>query len=70
MNQFNWFNTKFEYIPHLRFQYGPYACLTVKFQHIGKSQIVDSDIDSLDSVWVYYDETQLDGRGIRSNAKD
>ena len=34
----------------LRFQYGPYACHTVKFQHIGKSRIVDSDIDSLDSV--------------------
>ena len=34
----------------LRFQNGPYACHTVKFQHIEKSRIVDSDIDSLDSV--------------------
>jgi hypothetical protein len=34
----------------LCFQNGPYACHTVKFQHIGKSRIVDSDIDSLDSV--------------------
>jgi len=50
MNQFNWFIRNLNMCLTLCFQNGPYACLTVKFQHIGKSQIVDSDIDSLDSV--------------------
>ena len=50
MNQFNWFIRNLNMSLTLCFQNGPYACLTVKFQHIGKSQIVDSDIDSLDSV--------------------